>query len=42
MYIHLLYSHVENFWGITSPNDIYVQNIVSIVDILPAQKHKNN
>ena len=41
-YVCLLFSHVENFWSITSPNDIYVQNIVSIVDILPVQKHKNN
>ena len=36
---HLHYSsHVENFWGIVSPNDQQVQNIVSPVDILPVQK----
>ena len=33
-------SHVENFWGIVSPNDQQVQNIVGSVDILPVHKHK--
>ena len=34
--------HVENFWGIVSPNDQQVQNIVIPMDILPVQKHENN
>ena len=35
-------SHVENFWGIVSPNDLQVQNTVSPMDILSVPKHKNN
>ena len=34
-----LFSHVENFWGIVSPE--HQQSIVSPVEILPVQKHKN-
>ena len=34
-------SHVENFWGIVSPNDRQMQNIDSPVHILLVQKHNN-
>ena len=36
-----LFSHVENFWGIVSPEDQQVQSIVTPVEILPVQKHMN-
>ena len=35
-------SPIENFWGIVSQNDLHVQDIVTSMDILPVQKHKNN
>ena len=36
-YVH---GHIENFWGIASPDDQHI--IGSPLEILPVQKHKNN
>ena len=36
------FNHVTNFWGTASLNDQQVPNIVSPMEFLSVQKHKNN